>query len=54
MARLFVSNKNETVRMFESNFMEFFSHVHPATPVILYGPVIAWLLYDAFFWRNAR
>jgi 4-hydroxysphinganine ceramide fatty acyl 2-hydroxylase len=48
MARLFVSNKNETVRMFESDFMEFFSHVHPATPVILYGPVITWMLYAAF------
>jgi 4-hydroxysphinganine ceramide fatty acyl 2-hydroxylase len=52
MARLFVSNKNETVRMFESNFMEFFSHVHPATPAILYGPVIAWMLYDAFFLKK--
>ena len=48
MSRLYVSNKNETVRMFESNFMEFFSHVHPATPIILYGPVIALMLYLAF------
>jgi 4-hydroxysphinganine ceramide fatty acyl 2-hydroxylase len=48
MSRQFVSNKNETVRMFESNFMEFFSHVHPATPVILYTPVIALMLYLSF------
>jgi 4-hydroxysphinganine ceramide fatty acyl 2-hydroxylase len=48
MSRLFVSNKNETVRMFESNFMEFFSHVHPATPVILYAPVIGLMLYLSF------
>lgn len=48
MNRLFVSNKNETVRMFQSNFMEFFSHVHPATPVLLYGPMIALMLYLAF------
>jgi 4-hydroxysphinganine ceramide fatty acyl 2-hydroxylase len=48
MSRLFVSNKNETVRMFESNFVEFFSHVHPATPVVLYGPVIGLMLYLAF------
>jgi len=46
--RLYVSNKNETVRMFESNFMEFFSHVHPATPVILFGPIIGVMLYLAF------
>src|SRR5438270_10359839 len=48
MNRLFVSNKNQTVRMFESNLMEFFSHVHPATPVVLYGPVIGLMLYLAF------
>ena len=34
--------------MFESDFMEFFSHVHPATPVVLYTPLIAYLLYAAF------
>jgi 4-hydroxysphinganine ceramide fatty acyl 2-hydroxylase len=48
MARLFVSNKNESVRMFKSNFMEFFSHVHPATPLLLYIPVITYLVYSAF------
>jgi len=49
---LYVSNKNETVRMFESNFIEFFSHVHPATPVVLYGPVIAFMLYLAFAYKK--
>ena len=48
MAKLYVSNKKETVRMFESDFMEFFSHVHPATPIFLYAPVIGYLLYAAF------
>ena len=43
--RLYVSNKNETVRMFESDFMEFFSRVHPATPLVLYVPVIGYMLY---------
>src|SRR5436305_8463943 len=46
--KLFVSNKNETVRMFESDFMEFFSHVHPAVPAILYGPLIGLMLYLSF------
>ncbi len=45
--RFYVSNKNESVPMFESKFMEFFSHIHPATPVILYVPVIVYLLYRA-------
>ena len=45
MARNYVSNRNETVRMFENDFMEYFSHIHPATPVIIYFPVIAWMFY---------
>jgi 4-hydroxysphinganine ceramide fatty acyl 2-hydroxylase len=44
MAQRFVSNKNESVRMFESDFMEFFSHVHPVTPLVVYVPVIAFML----------
>ena len=47
MSRRYVSNKNETVRMFESDFMEFFSHVHPATPLVLYLPVVGYMLYVA-------
>jgi 4-hydroxysphinganine ceramide fatty acyl 2-hydroxylase len=35
--------------MFKSDFMEFFSHVHPATPLMLYLPVIGYMLYAAFF-----
>jgi sterol desaturase/sphingolipid hydroxylase (fatty acid hydroxylase superfamily) len=46
--RRYISNKNESVRMFDSKFMEFFSHIHPATPVILYVPVIGYMLYRAF------
>src|SRR5437870_5384826 len=52
MERLYVSNKNESVRMFESDFMEFFSHVHPITPVLLYKPVIGYMLYVSFWQRN--
>jgi 4-hydroxysphinganine ceramide fatty acyl 2-hydroxylase len=47
MEQLYVSKKNETVRMFKSDFMEFFSHVHPATPLVLYLPAIAFALYVA-------
>jgi 4-hydroxysphinganine ceramide fatty acyl 2-hydroxylase len=48
MARLYISNKNESVRMFDSRFMEFFSHVHPATPLVLYLPVVGYFLYQAW------
>src|SRR6476659_215016 len=42
---LYVSTKNETVRMFDSDFMEFFSRVHPTVPLILYLPVVGCMLY---------
>ena len=49
--RHYISTKNETVRMFKSDFMEFFSHVHPATPLVLYFPVVGYMLYLAF-WQS--
>jgi len=50
--RLYVSNKNETVRMFESDFMEFFSRVHPVTPLVLYLPVVGYMLYISLWLRQ--
>lgn len=47
MPQHFVSNRNESVRMFESDFLEFFSHVHPITPLVIYAPVMSYLLYLA-------
>jgi sterol desaturase/sphingolipid hydroxylase (fatty acid hydroxylase superfamily) len=47
MEHRFVSNKNESLRMFENNFLEFFSHVHPAVPLVIYLPVIVGMLYLA-------
>lgn len=53
MARqLYVSNKNESVRMFESDFIEFFSHVHPIVPLAIYLPVIGYMLYTAIWLRD--
>ncbi|MCX8010856.1 MAG: fatty acid hydroxylase, partial [Ignavibacteria bacterium] len=42
----YISNKDESVRMFESDFLEFFSRVHPAVPLFIYIPLIAFLLYN--------
>jgi 4-hydroxysphinganine ceramide fatty acyl 2-hydroxylase len=50
--RHYVSKKNETVRMFESDFMEFFSRVHPATPLLLYMPVVGCMLYLSVWQRK--
>src|SRR5881394_3059931 len=49
---LYVSTKDETVRMFESDFMEFFSRVHPATPLVLYLPVVGYMLYVSLWQRQ--
>ncbi len=47
MAKNFVSNKDETVRMFDNNVLEAFSRVHFSVPIIIYLPLIAFLLYLA-------
>jgi 4-hydroxysphinganine ceramide fatty acyl 2-hydroxylase len=31
--------------MFESNFVEFFSHVHPVTPLVIYVPLMGYMIY---------
>lgn len=52
MAQRYVSNKNESVRMFQSDFMELFSHVHPVTPLVIYLPVIGYMLHLAIAQRG--
>jgi len=43
--KLFVSNKDETVRMFNKDWMEVFSRVHFSVPLILYVPTTLYFLY---------
>lgn len=45
MAKNFVSNKDETVRMFENDFLESLSRVHFTVPLYIYVPVIVYFLY---------
>jgi 4-hydroxysphinganine ceramide fatty acyl 2-hydroxylase len=47
MSKNFISNKDVTVRMFKSDFMESLSKVHPSVPLIIYLPVIAFFLYKS-------
>ena len=37
--------KFDTCRMFETDFLEKFSRIHPATPFVVWVPVIAYMLY---------
>jgi hypothetical protein len=45
--RRYVSNEDETCRMFGSELFERLSHVHPAIPHVLYVPVITVMLIQA-------
>lgn len=47
MPKNFVSNKDETVRMFKNDFLEALSRVHPSVPLIIYVPVVVYVLYLA-------
>ena len=48
MAKLYVSNKDETPRMFESDFLEAFSKVHWSVPLWLYTPVVGYFVFRSF------
>jgi len=49
MAKNYVSNKDETVRMFENDFLEALSKVHWTIPLWLYVPVVLFFLYRSLF-----
>ena len=38
---------DESVRLFENPILEKLSHVHPIVPLLIWGPVAAWLLIRA-------
>lgn len=44
----FVSNKDESPRMFQSDFIEALSKVHWTVPLFVYVPIIAYFLYIGF------
>jgi sterol desaturase/sphingolipid hydroxylase (fatty acid hydroxylase superfamily) len=47
--KLFVSNKNETVRMFKNDFLEMLTRVHYTVPLIIFLPVVFWFIYKSIF-----
>lgn len=38
----------KSLRMFESDFLESLSHVHPITPLVVWAPVIGYLIWRSF------
>jgi len=49
MKKNYVSNSTESVRIFKSDFMEFFSRVHWTVPMITYIPVVLYFIYLSLF-----
>ena len=49
MAKNFVSNKDETVRMFRNDFLESLSHIHFTVPLFIFVPFLLYGLYAAIF-----
>jgi len=49
MGKNYISNKDETARMFKSDFMESLSRVHPAVPLVVFIPIILFFLYQSVF-----
>ena len=45
--RAYISKSSDSVRMFESDLIELLSRVHPATPLVLYLPLIGASIYFA-------
>jgi len=46
--KFYVSNKNESARMFQSDFLDYFSRVPFYVPLIIYIPVITYFMYQAY------
>ena len=40
--------QHQSIRLFENDFLERLSHVHPITPLLMWGPIVAWLLWRSF------
>ncbi|MFD2146414.1 sterol desaturase family protein [Mucilaginibacter antarcticus] len=52
MAKLFISNSQESVRMFKSDLLEALSKVHYLVPVFIFIPVISVSTYFALFVKD--
>lgn len=48
MPRQHIVHEKESIRLFKSDFLEFFTHISPITITIIWLPVIAFFFYRAF------
>lgn len=52
MAKNYISNKDETIRLFKNNFLEVLSRVHWTVPLWIFVPIISYLLFRAFYFYD--
>lgn len=53
MIKNFVSNSQESIRMFKSDLLESVSKVHFSVPLIVYIPIISYMAYKTFALGNS-
>ncbi len=49
MPKNYVSNKDETIRLFENDFLEALSRIHWSVPLWVFLPIISFLLFRGFY-----
>jgi dihydroceramide fatty acyl 2-hydroxylase len=48
MSELATGKRAETTRMFQSDFLEYFSRIHPITPFVAWVPVLLFMLFRSY------
>lgn len=48
------NDKKASARLFENEFFERLSHIHPATPVVFWSPVVVYFFYQALLVQNVQ
>src|SRR3989304_10405752 len=49
-----IDHSDVPIRLFKSDFLEFFTHIHPAVVVAIWLPVSLYFLVGAIIWRAAE
>jgi len=52
MAKNYISNKDETIRLFDNDFLEALSRVHWSVPLWIFIPIISYFFYRSIFIFN--
>lgn len=48
MSKIKINTNNEPIRLFKSDFLEFFTHVSPLTVLLIWLPVVTFFIYLTF------